>query len=62
MLKGIIQDLRNSFDAHDRVAHEEAIRRLQRLEAVIPETGCSRRENCECNKHIRAVCMYRLKL
>jgi hypothetical protein len=61
MLKGILQDLRNSFDAHDRVAHEEALQRLQRIECVIPESGCTRGENCICNKHAKDVCAYRLK-
>jgi hypothetical protein len=61
VLKGIVQDLRNSFDAHDRVAHEEAIQRLRRVEAVIPESGCTRGVACVCNQHAKAVCMYRLK-
>lgn len=61
MLKGLIQDLRNAYDAHDRIAHEEALARLRRVESVIPEQGCTRGVACECNKHAKEVCMYRLK-
>lgn len=61
MLKGIIQDLRNAFDAHDRPMFELALQRLHRAECVIPEQGCTRGVACMCNKHAKEVCMYRLK-
>lgn len=61
MLKHLAQDLRNAFDAHDRVAHEEVLRRLEKLEAVIPQEGCARGAACICNKHAQEVCNFRLK-
>lgn len=61
LLKHIAQDLRNAYDSHSRPDFELALLRLQRLENVIPESGCSRGEACVCNQHAKAVCMYRLK-
>lgn len=61
ILKGIAQDLSNAFDVHDRVAFDEALARLRRIECVIPESGCTRGVACVCNKHAKEVCMYRLK-
>lgn len=60
MTKGIVQDLRNSFDAHDRVAHEEVIQRLERLGNIVATNGCTRGDLCTCNKHVKEVCMYRV--
>jgi hypothetical protein len=58
-LAHLAQDLRNAYDSHDRVAFEQALQRLQRLETTIPEQGCTRGQACVCNKHAHAVCMYR---
>jgi hypothetical protein len=60
MLKGIMQDLRNAFDAHDRPAHEDILKRLERLGNIDTTNGCTRGDACVCNKHVKDVCMYRV--
>lgn len=61
MLKGIVQDLRNSFYAGDRSAFEDVVRRLERIGNIIPVDGCTRGDACVCNKHVKDVCMYRVQ-
>lgn len=61
-LTRLAQELRNAFDAHDRPAHEAALARLRRLEAVVPAQGCNRGDGCLCSKHAQAVCMYRVNV
>lgn len=58
MIKGIVQDLRNAYDVKDRVAHEDALRRLDNWHNKGCDE-CTLGTACVCNKHTKTVCMHR---
>lgn len=58
-IKNIVQDLRSSFYGHDSQAFEDTVKRLEKLGDIEAKNGCTRGDDCHCNRYVKDVCMFR---